>query len=288
MEYSFNKNNLKSASRMLNRLAPRITTDSFSAEVYWCRVAVEENWNSMPHRHSFYEVHMPVSGRATLNCSGSVIEIGVGNYCLINSCTQHNFLSATDDYGEFVFGFGVENNELAQRITDKAGGFFFGTANGYMLAAVDQMLKNAINAQFAFLESIEHQLACICIEMFQQIIGASGKAGAPVTNDMRIRIALKYIEDNISASITGKDVAECVHVSLRHLNRLCEDALLMSVARLILTEKIRFAKRLMSDMAKSLQEISEAVGFSSQQQFSKAFKRVEGVTPMQYRRDLIK
>ena len=57
----------------------------------------------------------------------------------------------------------------------------------------------------------------------------------------------------------------------------------MSVARLILTEKIRFAKRLMTDMAKSLQEISEAVGFSSVSYFNRIFKKYRNCSPKHYR-----
>ncbi len=286
MNYSFDKSKLTNASKILNRICPHIQNELFSLDIYWCRVAYRENWNYSLHKHSFFELHVPIEGSAKYSLN-KTITVKKGDMLLFAPDTQHKLENATEDFSEFVFSFDIQSpSTLKDVLLSKMKGFFKGVATDYTYLAIDNMLKTALNAHFGFNESIAHQLSILCIELFQTITGQSGVQSETITNDMRIKLAIKYIDDNISSPVSSLDVADCVHISLRHLNRLTENALSLSVAELILSRKIRQAKRLMTDPAKSLAAVSEATGFSSQQQFSKAFKRIEGLTPSQYKKDL--
>ena len=286
MKYSFDESKLANASKILNRICPHIQTDLFSLDIYWCRVAYRENWNYSLHKHSFFELHVPIEGSAKYLVNKAVTA-KVGDMLLFAPDTQHKLEWATDDFSEFVFSFDIQAPEaLKDALLSKINGYFKGVATEYSYCAIDYMLKTALNAHFGFTQAITHQLSILCIELFQAITGQAGAQGETITNDMRIKLAIKYIDDNISSPVSSLDVADCVHISLRHLNRLTENALSLSVAELILSRKIRYAKRLMTDPAKSIATISDATGFSSQQQFSKAFKRIEGITPSQYKKDI--
>ncbi len=282
-----NEKKLKNASKILNRICPKISTELFSLDIYWCRVAYRENWNYSLHRHSFFEMHLPIEGEAEYAVGGTNVSIKRGAYLLLPPSASHKLEKASGDFSEFVFAFDIQSPaSLKDEILLKSGAFFKGTADEYLFFAIDNMLKNALNAKFGFVEAIRHQLSLLCIELFQRITGQTGAQDDSITNDMRIRLAIKYIDDNISSPVSSQDVADCVHISLRHLNRLTEKALSTSVAELILQRKMRAAKLIMSDPTKSIASVSEETGFSSQQQFSKAFKRVEGITPTAYKKDL--
>lgn len=286
MNYSFDKSKLINASKILNRICPHIQTELFTLDIYWCRVAYRENWNYSAHKHSFFELHLPLEGSAEYVINNSVLA-EKGSYLLLAPYTTHKLEKATEDFSEFVFSFDIQApTSLKEELLAKMKGCFKGNATEYIFVAIDNMLKTSLNAHFGFTDAIMHQLSILCIDIFQAITGQTGTQNETITNDMRIKLAIKYIDDNISSPVTSSDVADCVHISLRHLNRLTENALSLSVAELILSRKIRHAKRLMTDPAKSIASISEATGFSSQQQFSKAFKRIEGITPSHYKKDL--
>lgn len=286
MNYSFDKNKLMNASKILNRICTHIQTELFTLDIYWCRVAYMENWNYSAHRHSFFELHLPLKGRAQYSIN-SLISAEKGHYLLFAPHSIHKLENTTEDFSEFVFSFDIQAPaSLKEDLLSKMDGYFKGTATEYMFVAIDNMLKTALNAHFGFTDAIMHQLSIFLIDIFQAITGKTCTQNETITNDMRIKLAIKYIDDNISFPITSSDVADCVHISLRHLNRLTEKALSLSVAELILSRKIRLAKQMMMDPAKSIASISEATGFSSQQQFSKTFKRIEGTTPSQYKKDL--
>ncbi len=279
-----NEKKRKNASKILNRICPEISTELFSLNVYWCRTAYRESWNYSAHKHSFFELHMPLEGRAEYTADSSLLSVSSDSYLLFSPEVIHRLENASEDFSEFVFGFDILSPQ--KLFSDISKNSFFKGEASYLHTAVDHMLKNAKNAQIGFKDAINHQLTCLCIEVFQQITGKIVTIDDSVTNDMRIDLAIKYIDDNVSSPVSCLDVADCVHISPRHLNRLTEKALSMSIAQLILSRKIRFAKKLMTDPEKSLLSVAEETGFSSQQQFSKAFKRIEGITPTQYKKDL--
>lgn len=276
---------LKSASKIINRICHSVKNDLFALNIYWCRTAYRENWNYSAHKHSFFELHMPVRGEAEYEIDGKIQVVDKDSYLLFSPETIHKLNFATEDFSEFVFGFDVLSPQKLFLNLSKTS-FFKGEVTDYMITSVDHMLKNAQSAKFGFNVAIDSQLTCLCIEIFQQITGETSNVDGAITNDMRIDLAVKFIDDNIASPLTCADVADCVHVSLRHLNRLCEKSLSLSVASLILSRKIRYAKKLMSEPEKSILAVAEETGFSSQQQFSKAFKRIEGITPTQYKKDL--
>ena len=280
-----NEKKRKNASKILNRICPEISTDLFSVNVYWCRTAYRENWNYSAHRHSFFELHIPLEGRAEYTIENSVVALDLHSYALFSPQALHKLNYTSEDFSEFVFGFDIVSPQKLFSDVSK-NSFFAGGTTPYLHTAIEHMLKNASNGRIGFKDAIKHQLICLCIDVFQQITGQITAKDDAITNDMRIDLAIKYIDDNVSCPVTCTDVADCVHISLRHLNRLTEKALFMSVAQLILSRKIRFAKKLMSDPTKGLVSVAEETGFSSQQQFSKAFKRIEGITPTQYKKDL--
>ena len=276
---------LKSASKIINRICHSVKNELFSLNVYWCRTAYRENWNYSAHKHSFFELHMPVCGEAVYEFDGQLHKTDKNGFLLFSPETIHKLNFATEDFSEFVFGFDVLSpQKLFLDLSKKR--YFEGEVTEYMKNSIEHMLENAQNALFGFDVAINSQLTCLCIEIFQQITGETSSVDSAITNDMRIDLAVKFIDDNISSNLTCDDVADCVHISLRHLNRLCEKALSMSIASLILSRKVRYAKKLMADPERSLLSVSELPGFSSQQQFSKAFKRIEGITPTQYKKDL--
>ncbi len=282
-----NEKKLKNASKILNRICTSLTNDLFSLNIYWCRTAYRENWNYSAHKHSFFELHLPLSGNAEYVVDGKNLAVDPNSFLLFSPETLHKLNWASEDFSEFVFGFDMLSpKKLISDLSKKP--CFKGKDTAYIHSAIDHMLKNAQEALLGFDISISSQLTSLCVELFQQVTGEVSSVEDTVTNDIRIDLAVKFIDDNISSSITCLDVADCVHVSLRHLSRLCEKSLSMSVAGLILSRKIRYAKKLMADPERSLLSVSDLTGFSSQQQFSKAFKRIEGITPTQYKKDLNK
>ena len=84
------------------------------------------------------------------------------------------------------------------------------------------------------------------------------------------------------------EAADYTHVSPQHLSRVFRKSTGITFMDYITRVRIRRAIELLRDDDHKMYEIAEAVGYSSQHYFSSAFKKVLGVSPMEYKKSLQK
>lgn len=110
----------------------------------------------------------------------------------------------------------------------------------------------------------------------------AAKCGAH--NSKLIRAARDYIFDHINEPISTDALAAFLRMNRTYLCDLFMRETGMTVNHYIASVKIDEAKRLMRVTHKSIAEIAEYLGFSSQSYFQKVFKKYAGVTPGDYRK----
>lgn len=91
-----------------------------------------------------------------------------------------------------------------------------------------------------------------------------------------------YIEHHISERITLADLAAHVHYSRSYITDQFQKSSGMSIARYISERRIEKAKQMLSEGRFSVSQISENLGFSTVQYFSKCFKDAVGCSPSVY------
>lgn len=91
-----------------------------------------------------------------------------------------------------------------------------------------------------------------------------------------------YIEKHLSERITLAHIAEHVHYSRSYVTEQFQKAAGMSVASYISERRIEAAKEYLLQGNMSVSQISEKLGFSTVQYFSKCFKDAVGISPSLY------
>ncbi|MBD5393126.1 MAG: helix-turn-helix domain-containing protein [Lachnospiraceae bacterium] len=92
-----------------------------------------------------------------------------------------------------------------------------------------------------------------------------------------------YIHHHISEAITVEAIARHLYLSRPYLSAKFKEETGQSLTDFILKEKTEEAKRLLCYSGKSLLNISNYLGFSSQSHFSRVFKKYSGLSPSEYR-----
>lgn len=100
-----------------------------------------------------------------------------------------------------------------------------------------------------------------------------------------INSAKQYIVDHIFQKFKVTDVAEAVGISSIYLEKLFKEKESTTISSYISSEKIERARNMLRFSDRSIIEISDYLGFSSQSHFGVVFKRVTGITPNQYRQN---
>ncbi|HTE24652.1 GlxA family transcriptional regulator [Flavitalea sp.] len=101
--------------------------------------------------------------------------------------------------------------------------------------------------------------------------------------DAAIKKAQEFIEKNIQEKITVDELADMVAVGRRSFERRFKQATNNSVQEYIHRVKIEAAKRQFENSRKNINEVMFAVGYTDTKAFRAMFKKITGLTPIEYR-----
>ncbi len=107
------------------------------------------------------------------------------------------------------------------------------------------------------------------------------------TNRKLIRDARQYILSHIHQRITTEQLAGAVGRNRSYLCACFKEETGLSVGEYVRQIKIDEAKRLLRFTEKPLHAIAEHLGFATQSYFQNVFKKVVGITPLEYRKSTI-
>ena len=163
-------------------------------------------------------------------------------------------------------------------ITEEQGIYSSGGANSYwslLLYLVEKYTDRdiAILASKFFAVDIDRDSQAAFM-MFQ---------GQKDHNDAEILKAQHFIEDNIQEKITVDELATLTLLGRRTLERRFKKATNNSIIEYIQRVKIEGAKRSFESSRKNITEVMYDVGYTDTKAFRDVFKKITGLTPIEYR-----
>ncbi|MBF6626331.1 AraC family transcriptional regulator [Aerococcaceae bacterium zg-BR9] len=96
--------------------------------------------------------------------------------------------------------------------------------------------------------------------------------------------AIQYIHNHINTSIQVEDVARATGYSYSYLKKIFKTETGETISSFISQTKIDVAKELLTYSRHSISYISNYLCFSSQSYFQNQFKKITGLTPLQYKK----
>lgn len=100
---------------------------------------------------------------------------------------------------------------------------------------------------------------------------------------LHVRRTVDYIYANLNEPLTLKMAAEHVALDQSYLSKLFAKEMGIPIKAYILKAKIATAQNILTFSDFSIADIAYSLGFSSQSTFAAAFRKITGMTPMQYR-----
>jgi AraC-like DNA-binding protein len=114
--------------------------------------------------------------------------------------------------------------------------------------------------------------------------GRKNNGGGVMSYFCLIQAVVAYLENRLKTEIDYQSLAKVTGFSLTHARTVFQTCTGMPLARYILYRKIANAAFEMIHTQRSILEIALDYGFESYDTFTRAFKRVAGVTPSQFRK----
>lgn len=98
----------------------------------------------------------------------------------------------------------------------------------------------------------------------------------------RLKELEHLIDKNFKKHKSPKDYAVMMHVSEKHLNRICKTCLNKTTTQLIVERIILEAKRMLVFATSSVSQIADELGYSTSSYFIRLFKNKTGQTPVEF------
>lgn len=160
------------------------------------------------------------------------------------------------------------------------------------MSRMEQFLKNSGNARgFSLAESVDQydlrrpQDAIAFLEYKLEEIGRLFQEMSGSSYSQSVRDALAYIQKNYQREdLSTNLVAKQVNLSTSWLSTKFKEEVGVGISDYLNNIRIQHAKKLFDEKDYMIYEVSEKVGFSSSQYFSRIFKQLTGQTPNEYKR----
>ena len=105
----------------------------------------------------------------------------------------------------------------------------------------------------------------------------------PIVQDARKYIYANYQDRNLDL----RQVAHAIGCNSSYISRIMKQELGISFKDFLTRLRISQAVRLMEDRELSINQIAEKVGYSNQHYFSAAFKNCQGMSPSEFRKNML-
>ena len=239
-----------------------------------------------PAVRSNYLIHYILEGKGHYRAGGKRYNLQAGQGFLIEPGTKIFYEADEEDPWTYLW-VGFHGRRAEEYLRDAGlgdGRLIFCSERGEELKKlVVRMLKNyTITATDQFL--LEGSLY-----LFLSIL-AEDTARSPAqehgVDNMYIKKALGYIQDNYGHSIRVADIAEYVCINRSYLYTLFKNAMGMSPQQFLSTFRITRAAELLEMTSLPVESIALSCGYSDPLVFTKSFKQMRHMSPSAYRKQI--
>ena len=110
----------------------------------------------------------------------------------------------------------------------------------------------------------------------------------PVVKKERVITGItKYMQEHLSEDVSLHILSEEFHLNSQYISQLFKNEIGVNFLTYLTNIRMEHAKKLLLSSSLSIAEVSEQSGYGDYRVFTKVFKKSEGITPSQYRRDFL-
>ncbi len=254
--------------------------------LYAREIFYEENFHSNLHSHTHTEIFYVTAGAGAFWFEKNTCNVQKGDLLVINSHIPHTEISSSENpLGYIVLGVrGLEafhiDNESENYVLLK-----FGETDEEILPILKNMVYEAEREKENSLEICNALLRATLFKLLRRI-GFSGEHYGVVGEKGSKECALvkRYIDIHHKENITLDDLAKHAHISKYYMVHAFKKEYGISPIRYLQFKRIAESKLLLEETEMPAAQIAQILGFSSASQFSQCFKRLNTISPSEFRK----
>lgn len=248
------------------------------------------DWHSTLHTHACTEIFYVVGGSGKFNIEGKLLPVTTDDMVIVNPNVEHTEVSYNKRPLEYIV-LGVEGLEYSAGEDADERWFMTNMQNAReaLLHALREMLREieykAVGYELICQDLLEVLILRLMRQAGLQFLPTKTEHRKPGRKPSKECAAVRhYIDNHFKENINLDMLSELVHVNKYYMVHSFTKEYGISPINYLISRRIEESKYLLSDTDHSLSQISHMLGFSSPSYFSQSFRRLEGVSPMEFRR----
>jgi len=250
------------------------------------------------HRHTFYHVVFFTDGSGNHTVDFETFEVKPGQIYFMIPGQVHSwaFEGFTDGYiinfSDSFFQSFLLNANYCEKFSFFSGDVSDAVINlpDTLAAKVRRLFEDIIKEWENSPSQTTDLMRVLMLQLFILVNrfngGGAGKLPASY-NQTLLKSFRKLIETHYKTLKLPKDYAALLYITPNHLNAVCKDLLGQQSGELIRNRVILEIKRLLTNPQLTITEIASDLNFSDNSYFTKFFKKAEGVTPEEFRKNIL-
>lgn len=257
----------------------------------------------LPHFHKYFEITHVLKGSCTLLFEGEKATLSEGELCIVSPMSGHCLplepgclaLSVVVRQSTFdaVFGNLLTQKDLMSLFfrnnlyeSKKANYLLLKTGNDHLTNSTMQQLVYECN----LVDSYANDCAVSLLNLY--LARALRASSAAITlhhyegyteRDFDFALVLQHIQQNYR-TVTLSSLAKTFHFSETYLSKVIRKRLNQSFTDVLRTLKMNHAMEYLLNTSMKISEIADMVGYDSVDHFSRTFRKVYGVPPLEYKK----
>lgn len=248
------------------------------------------DWHSTLHTHAYTEIFYVVGGSGKFNIEGKLLPVTTDDMVIVNPNVEHTEVSYNQRPLEYIV-LGVEGLEYSAGEDADERWFMTNLQNAReaLLHALREMLREiefkAVGYELICQDLLEVLILRLMRHAGLQFLPTKTEHRKPGRKPSKECAAVRhYIDNHFKENINLDMLSELVHVNKYYMVHSFTKEYGISPINYLISRRIEESKYLLSDTDHSLSQISHMLGFSSPSYFSQSFRRLEGMSPMEFRR----
>ena len=239
------------------------------------------DWHSTPHTHHYAELFYIVGGDGQFRIEDQLYPVKTDQMVIVNPNVIHTEVSYNAHPLEYIV-LGIEGLELAlsgQRegrfqILDYRGG-------GDILTCLRHILQETQEAQLGYEAICQAYMEILILRLMRS---TRFTATASRTANSPCAAVRHYIDAHYKEPLSLELLAQEAHINKFYLAHIFKEEYGMAPISYMISRRIEESRYLLRETDMSMSQIAQILGFSSANYFSQSFRRMEGMSPLEYRK----
>ena len=253
---------------------------------------IDHSFVEEPHRHNSYVLVFFTKGSGKHEIDFDVFTIQPGSMFFLQPGQMHHW-NLSDDVEGFVIFYSQEmyNLYFGQKtiadypfyssVDNKPEMVFDVSESKAILPYFESLILETQSNQLLKQDKIMNLLDIIHIEITRKY--SETHLHEAHSYNVKIKTFELVLENNFKTEKAPSFYALQLHITLKHLNRICNEMLQKTTTEVITARIILEAKRMLMDKKFTVNEIATELGFDDYSYFTRLFKKHTGMTPTDFR-----